>query len=449
MPRSLGLRMLSVATLWVAISLIAAAFVLQNLFAVNVERTAKGELSASLNRLLAELAPGSETPQIAQQLPEPLYSSPFSGRYWQIEALDNGRLLRSRSLWDVVLPGRNITVADGEVFYREVGPEGQTLLAVSRAVAARFEQRERTFLITVARDVDVLDAARQQFIRDMMITLAVLGLAIVAAAWLLVRIGLWPLKRVRRGVAEVRRGAAERLEGTFPAELDPLVEEVNALLTARETAMEKARARAADLAHGLKTPLAALQGVAGRLRDKGDNRDADLVDTLVGEMSERIDYQMRLATLRIPAHSTSTSLNTAVLRALAVLKKTAIGERLHWLAELAADAAVDIHRQDLLELVGIILENAAQWADRQVRLRSSHDGDCAVLLIADDGPGIPEDKLAGLGVRGQRLDETRPGTGLGLAIAGEIVSLNGGSMTFARAEEGGLEVTLRLVLARN
>jgi signal transduction histidine kinase len=212
------------------------------------------------------------------------------------------------------------------------------------------------------------------------------------------------------------------------SELQPLVQEVNGLLEAREAMMERSRARAADLAHGLKTPLAAVHGIAERLRDKGNGAEADLLQDLSLEMSARVDYQMRLAALRVrtSAHSMQASLNAAVIRTLTVLKKTGRGEQLHWVANLSHDYWVDVHRQDLMELVGVTLENE----------------------IIDDGPGIPPDQMQSLGQRGVRLDQSLPGTGLGLAIASEILEINHGDMQFAEAAGGGLAVTITLPLAK-
>jgi signal transduction histidine kinase len=132
-----------------------------------------------------------------------------------------------------------------------------------------------------------------------------------------------------------------------------------------------------------------------------------------------------------------------------VLKKTERGEQLHWVAELMDDCWVDVDRQDLMELVGITLENAAKWATTRVNVRATRVGDVAQLEISDDGPGVPEHQLQELGIRGRRLDEARPGTGLGLAIAGEILEINQGQMHFRRAQAGGLCVTLCLPLAKS
>ncbi|UXN75137.1 sensor histidine kinase [Devosia sp. A8/3-2] len=224
------------------------------------------------------------------------------------------------------------------------------------------------------------------------------------------------------------------------------MDELNSLLAVRAVMTDRARARAADLAHGLKTPLAALLGIADRLRDNGNTHEADLLQDLSFEMSERVDYQLKLSVLRprTGSDNASSSLNTAVLRTLAVLKKTGRGEALHWVAELETDYLVDIHRQDLMELVGVLMENAAKWASSRVVVQSRLADNYAVLEIRDDGPGIADHHSSRPGERGHRLDESLPGTGSGLAIAWEIPALNSGEISFVRADIGGLSVSFSL-----
>jgi signal transduction histidine kinase len=264
------------------------------------------------------------------------------------------------------------------------------------------------------------------------------------------RLGLGPVSRIRQAIEAVRHGETARLEGKFPSELDSMVDELNRLLDVREIMNDRARARAADLAHGLKTPLAALHGIADRLRENGNEHDADLLQDLSFEMSERVDYQLKLSVLhpRTGTDNASSSLNTAVLRTVAVLKKTSRGEDLHWVAQLGADCSVDIHRQDLMELIGVLMENATKWAASRVVVHSRLEEAHAILEICDDGPGVPDSHSSQLGERGHRLDESLPGTGLGLSIAREILSLNGGTIAFTRADIGGLLVSLRLPLSR-
>ncbi|MET3900386.1 signal transduction histidine kinase [Devosia sp. UYZn731] len=434
------------AVFWVVVSLLAAGIALQYLFNINIERSTREDMDAALKRVAAVIVPSSDMPFLSSPLPDPRYSTPFGGRYWQIEALDTGQIARSRSLWDFVV---DAPAAD-DVVYHQAGPDGRQLILLTRRLEITTDAVARPYRVTVGQDHGSIQEAGQRFASDVTQVLIVLGILIIAAAWLQIRLGLSPIKGVRQAVEGVRRGEVTRLEGRFPTELTPLVQEVNGLLDARDAMMERARARAADLAHGLKTPLAAVHGIAERLRDKGNEAEADLLQDLSVEMSGRIDYQMRLATLRVrtSAHSMRSSLNTSIIRTLTVLKKTGRGESLHWVADLAEDCWVDVHRQDLMELVGITLENAAKWASSRVVIRSMRKGDHAVLEICDDGPGIPAQQLRSLGKRGVRLDESLPGSGLGLAIAAEILDINRGSMAFGEAPGGGLVVTLTLPMSK-
>lgn len=445
-PHSLRLRMMGLAIIWVLASMVAAGLALQYLFSVNIESSSRQDLDAAFGRLAAVIMPASEVPSLSAPLPDPRYATPFGGRYWQVEALDNGQIVRSRSLWDFVIAAPDHD--DG--FSHGMGPDGKQVIMLTRTLDIEGPTASRTFRVTVAQDIGPILEATQRFGREATQVLLLLGALIILAAWLQIKLGLLPISRVKIALEAVRRGDAGRLEGPFPTELGPLVQEVNELLDAREVMMDRARSRAADLAHGLKTPLAVLHGLAERLAEKGNPEDADLLQQLSFEMSERVDYQMRLAALRVrtTAHATRSSLNTAVIRTLTVLKKTGRGENLHWAAELSDDCWVDLHRQDLMELVGMTLENASKWAMSRVIIRTRRENDCAVLDICDDGPGIPEDQLKSLGRRGLRLDQTLPGSGLGLAIAAEILEINKGTIRYDRAQIGGLVVTIVLPLAQ-
>lgn len=440
---SLGLRLMGLALLMVAGSLILAGVMLQTMFVDNLERNVRGDLDAALSRLVALIDPTQAVISIIAPLPDPRYETPLGGRYWQIEALDSPDMARSRSLFDQDLPTSE--VADGEAFHW-VNGDGFHLILVSRIV----EIGTRSFRVTVGEDHDRIHLAGVQYGWDIARLFGLLGIAIVAAAWAQLRLVLRPLNRLRNAVDDVRRGDVDRLRGEFPAEIEPLVDEVNGLLSEREALAQRGRRRASDLAHGLKTPLAALHGIAMRLRDRGEEVEASSLDELALEMSSRVDYQMRLASLRTRSgeHRESSSLNTAILRTVTVLRRTERGERLHWLAELGEDVHVDIHRQDLMELVGVTLENASKWASSSVVVQISQQAEIAVLKITDDGPGIPAKKMEKLGRRGSRLDEAVPGTGLGLAIATEILELNGGTIAYQQGRLGGLAVEMRLPLAR-
>ncbi|MBD8065700.1 HAMP domain-containing histidine kinase [Devosia sp. PTR5] len=438
---SLKLRLMGLAAIWVIVSLLAAAFILHFLFVANLERTAHEDMDAAMTRLVALIDAQSPGSNLTAPLPDPRYDTPLGGRYWQITTPDGAILGRSRSLWDMTIPVTGAT--EREINHFAAPPEWH-IIYIMRSI----DIGGRTIAVMVGEDHQPIHAAANKFAWDIGWLFSLLALLILLAAWLQLRLGLAPLARLREGVDAVRKGQKPRLIGEMPREVLPLIDEVNALLEERAANTEKARRRASDLAHGLKTPLAALHGIALRVRDKGNAADADLIDDLAFEMSKRVDYQMRVAALQVrnAEHRESTSLNSAVIRTITVLKKTGRGEGLHWMADLPQDFEVDIHRQDLMELVGVLLENATKWAASQVIVRSHGTEEAVQLEIGDDGVGIEEDKLAALGRRGVRLDETAPGTGLGLSIAAEILDINGGTIDYGRSEAGGLRVTVTLPL---
>jgi signal transduction histidine kinase len=448
-PRSLRLRLLAGAALWIALALLVAGIAIALLFIASVERDQQRDLTATFNRVVALIDAASNPPRLSQSLADPRFDTPFSGLYWQIEDIEGGEIGRSRSLWDFVVQSGTLPGAGGAGRFGSLaGPSGQILSVLVRDIRLAPSTGPRTLRVTIAEDRSALDAAIARFGWDLAAALLVLAGALIAAAWLQVHLGLRPLQELRRSVEAVRRGHADSLTGDFPAEVLPVTAEVNELLQTQQASIDFARARAADLAHGLKTPLSVLATAADGLRAKSDPETAALIEQLAAEMADRVDYQLRLSRLRLRtrAHALSAGLDQALRRTTAVLRKTHDGERLDWELDLEEPLAVDIDDHDLVELVGVLLENAAKWARSQVRLRSRRDGDFAEISISDDGPGLTEEQIGELGARGRKLDQSKKGSGLGLSIALEIVALNNGTLSFGKAEEGGLLVALRLPL---
>lgn len=448
--QSLRLRLLFGAALWIAAALLVTGAVIAYLFTASVERTVRTDLSANLSRLVALVDPrSSQAPALSEPPSDARYDIPLSGVYWQIEDVSRNKTLRSRSLWDFVIDtGVAPTAGGGEQFVATAGPGGQSLSALTMLTRFKTDAGERTYRITVAQDRAILNESIARFGKDLAIALAVLGIALVAAAFAQVWLGLRPLGKLRGDIEAIRHGAGDKVEESYPSEVLPLVGEVNELLASQQRSVEFARARASDLAHGLKTPLAVLSSVADALREKGDAGNADVVDELTGEMAQRIDYQLRLSRLRhrTRMHVLSASLNDVVSRAVSVLRRTREGERLEWTIDIEDGLALDIDGNDLIELVGVLLENAAKWAKTMVQVEARRNGRVAEIRIGEDGPGLDPMDLQRVGVRGRRLDESSPGTGLGLGIAREIVALNNGSIRFASAPAGGLLAIVALPL---
>lgn len=448
--RSLRVRLWIRALLSILAALMVAGVGLITLFERHVERRIGSELKVQLNQLAAAITVAPDgTVSLTREPIDPRFSQPLSGLYWQIDAPDQAGLLRSRSLWDSTLALPQDDLEPGGVHAHQVtGPASQHLLVRERRILLQTDSRPLVLRLAVALDRAELATARNDFAADMLPYLGVIVLVLLLATLVQIQTGLAPLEAVRRGVGAIRSGQDRRLADDYPDEVMPLVQEVNALLAARAQAIERARAWTADLAHGLKTPLSALTADAQRLREQGNPMLADDLEQLAEAMRRRVDRELIRARVRSGAetHQARVDVVDAVRRLLRTLQRTPDGARLDWQIALPEHAVAALMADDLMDLLGNLLENAAKWAREHIRL-TLLVGDRLEFRIADDGPGVPADQLSRLGERGLRLDQRKEGTGLGLAIVRDIVDAYGGEVLFETAESGGLQVRVRLPAA--
>ncbi len=444
--RSLRLRLVAASAISVMVALALAFFGLTRLFASHVERQAVHELTVQLDQLLAGIERDADGRLVVSDGPsDARFVQPLGGLYWQIEA--EGRQLRSRSLWDFVMPLPVEDLSDGTIRVRTLpGPGGTRLLAVQRRVILPARLGRVPLVAAVATDTRRLDKAVEEFREDLLPYTGLLAVFLILAAGIQVVVGLRPLDKVGRKVAEVRSGEISRLGSEFPSEIQPLAQEVDALLAQRERDIEQARRRAGDLAHGLKTPLQALLGEAGRLRAAGQEAAADAIEQITDTMRRHVDRE--LARVRVAARAASAQCDLAEVagRVVAVVRRAAGGDGLLWQLDIPAGTLVAAEAEDVLEILGALVENAARYARRQVRLSAAEQDGRVVLSVEDDGPGMPDDLIGRLGSRGVRADESGPGTGLGLAIAREVSEALGGGLELGRGALGGCRV--RVVLPR-
>jgi signal transduction histidine kinase len=255
--------------------------------------------------------------------------------------------------------------------------------------------------------------------------------------------------RLRNQVGAVRSGSSRRVTGSFPSEVQPAVDDLNALLEHQESAVAGAQVKAGDLAHGLKTPLAVLVREAERVARAGHEDLAGAIDTQVDRMRRQVDFH--LARARAAASGATPGARSAVLESAAGLARAL--DRLHndrgvsLELRVASEHTVRTERQDLDEMLGNLLDNACKWARAHVVLESVRQNGVIVMTVDDDGPGLDGTMLQAVLLRGVRADEASPGTGLGLAIVRDLAELYGGSIALERAAAGGLRAVLQLPAA--
>ncbi len=450
-PLSIRARFLLVSLAVVPAALALAGLVLISLFADNLERRIQAELSNAVANLAGAVAfsPDGEIQRPADGF-DPRFSEALGGLYWQIEDEGTGRVLRSQSLWDVTLAlPADLDPGESQFRYELAGPSGTRLLAFERHVMVSSPTGARTLRIVAAADRAPLDEASRIFALDIVPFLVALALFLVAASLAQLVIGLRPLSQLTAGLDRIRERQGGmpggRLEGVLPKEFAPVEAALNRLLDAQGRALSEARARAGDLAHGLKTPLTVLSNDALTLKERGEREIGEEVEVLVAAM--RVHVERELARSRIAANAGLRQEDadlTATLEPLVrTLKRTPDGERLDWTLGLPAGRRLPIDPQDLRELAGNLLENAAKWAAAGVRLGwDEGTGGAGTLVVEDDGPGVDPARIRAMTTRGVRLDETTPGTGLGLSIVREIADIYGLDLTIGNRQERGLRVAV-------
>lgn len=440
---SLGLRLLALAFVWVTLALAVAGWLLTDIFRNHAEAELARHAELHLDELTVTLRPGSGgRVEASRDLSDPRFQRPLSGLYWQV-ADDQGVAVRSRSLWDQQLHPDGTVPDDGALHRRTAtGPEGEALLVWSRRV--RLPDKESPVEVSVAATTADLTAATRRFAEVLALSLGILALGLLGAALVQVRLGLVPLDRLRRALADLRAGRSTRLVGAFPSEVQPLADDLNQLLADNAEMVERARTQAGNLAHALKTPLTIIANSASTLSDPAESA---LIQSEAERMRRQIDRHLTRA--RAAAMAKGAGLRTPVIPTLRPLARTIA--RLHPDRDievaLSGDEALSFRgeAQDLAEMAGNLLDNAAKWCRGRVTLSVTADGaERLRMIIEDDGPGIPAAERAAVLARGVRLDEAVPGSGLGLAIVDDLARLYGGDLTLDQAAGGGLRAVLSL-----
>lgn len=437
--RSLRWRLLLGATAAILAALVVAWLFMTLLFERHLERRLQAEMTRDALSMVADLSLSPEgKPSLEAQPRDPRLQKPAGGYYWQIST--RAGVLRSRSLWDAALSVPIDAPADDWRLRRSEGPFGQTVSVLERSL--RPEADKPAVVMQLAQDIRPLASARAEFGRELAIFLCVLWLVLSAAAWLQVALGLKPLGRVRGELDALRDSASVRLPESSLREIQPLTEAINSLADARERDLELARRRAADLAHGLKTPLAAMAAQSRRAREAGAAAAADGMDRAIAAIGTTIDGELARARIAAARREPGavTEVRPAVERVIDVLEHTEKGGGLAFAIDVPVGLQLAVRAEDLAEILGAVLENAVKYARRQVRVSASAGPEWTRLTVEDDGPGIARERMDDALMRGGRLDESSGGSGLGLSIARDLVEAMGGVIELDGSPLGGLMI---------
>jgi signal transduction histidine kinase len=449
---SLWQRMAFISAAWILILLGIGGFALDRVLEAEFTSAFDRELEEDLQALIriAEVGPNGRV-QLIRDYGEAAYIAPYSGRYWQIDG--RGDPLASSSLWDRTLKFDRAPTGDGTRIFETDQFKPEILRVAEQAIVLPGDEQVWTFRVARARaspdeaqrwslDEQIANA-REIILRSF----ALLGVGLILLAVLQTIYGLWPLRRLQLGIAAMRRGERSRISDAMPREVAPMVDELNELVAHNERQAEEARRHAGNLAHALKTPLTVIMNAA-------TGRDPDLADLVVREsatMRRQVDHH--LARARAVGRRAAGQARAEVWPSVEAVERAVA--RIYPDTRLDADGdravAVRMERQDLDEVLGNIVENAAKYGGGSVFVTVSAEEPSigmVTITIEDDGKGISESDRERLFDRGVRLDSSKPGTGLGLAIVRDVVDIYGGSVTLGQSEDlGGLAVRLLIPVA--
>ncbi len=443
------------AGLWTALALGAGGFLLSAAFRDFVQTGFDQRLTQTIDSMIgaSEVAPQGFV-RFTRPLADQRFIEPYSGWYWQVSAPGQDSF-RSRSLWDQELTPELAESAFTQRFRETTGPDGQILRLVEQDIILPGSEDVLRYL--VAGDTAEIRAEIVQFDRIVAWSLGGLGIGLLAAMVLQVTFGLFPLRRIQSGLAAIRSGRARRLDRRYAPEIQPLVDEMNAVLDHNQSLVERARTHVGNLAHALKTPLSVMANEAAVKPGEIDpERLAQVVEKQTTIIRRHVDHHLTRA--RTMAGHTLIGVRTDVGPAVGDIAR-ALGriyqdKGLEFDLVLEDDVCFWGERQDLDEMLGNLMDNAAKWADARLRVSTAtlspdpaSGGDAKpviAIVIEDDGPGVEQEKRAALFERGRRLDESVPGTGLGLAIVRDIAEMCGGAVMLDESALGGLKVTITL-----
>lgn len=438
-PRSLFGRLLAISTVSTAVALIVAALAIGHVLDRFVMRGFDDRLDAQIGVLARAVRPdGTLDPARAIDLPG--FGEPDAEWTWRVDGPTGHWSSGTAKIVIPPLPPRRRDGDDRPRPFEGRGPGGDRIHA--RTVAIETPAGPVTIVASGPRRI--AEAPLREAMVPLLLSIALLGIVLALATLLQLKLGLRPLTGLKTSLAEVRGGLLRHVPTEQPVELQPLVTELNALIDQNEAGLAHARQHVANLAHGLKTPLASL---SIRLAEGGADPDGSLAD-LVGTIDRHVRHHLGRARAATPggAIRASTAIRPAIDALAAVLTRIHGDRPLATSVTVASDLAAAVDPQDLDEMIGNLFDNAWRHARAAIAITGEIDGNMVAVTIADDGPGLDDRAIAEALLPGRRLDERGDGHGFGLPIARELAELHGGRLTLARSAAGGLAATLHLPL---
>jgi signal transduction histidine kinase len=429
----------------IVLALVASGASIAYIFQRHVETRVQQELEKHFHQLVASvdvLETGNI--QLTRELADPRFTLPMSGLYWQIDQ-DGKTVARSRSLWDqkLVVPTPPKELEEEHV-HELAGPDGQMLFSLERVIFLNHKGVEKPFVVTLGLPRGEISDTVLSMTKDVAPALGVLGLVLLLATWFQIALGLKPLQAIERAVHGIREGGHARVAEDVADEVKPLVFELNALLEANENRNRASRQRAADLAHGLRTPLAVLGSLSRTVEQAGLVTDAGKIRLQTEHMRQQVERELAKALSSAEDVPVWLNVKAQVERLVKVVAMSRQDTAFNWTITIAPDAQCHMSRNDLIELLGSVLENAQKWGRSQATVSLSH----TTLIIEDDGPGVASEDFAKLTERGFTAHSTKSSSGLGLAIAQQLADKNEIGLSFAASSLGGLQVSLEIPAAR-
>lgn len=453
---SLAFRLFATSAAWTLFVLPIAGYLIYSLYRDDVQLS----FDAQLRKLLTALAVDSmsttgDAPVTPQNLYEPLFEVTHSGWYWQIRPIDgkSGRTLVSPSLASELLPSpfekKRRTDESGIRWMNVPGPSGEPIRIFEMLDTPGHDPAKTKYSVIVAGPLDWLEASNRKFRNRLITALSLFGSGLLVVTLFQVRFGLLPLRRIGRGLARIRSGQAATLEGTLPAEIEPLQTELNALIQSNQDIIDRARTQVGNLAHALKTPLAVITNEAREDKTPFAKKVAEQAQIMRDQVGHYLD-RARMAA-RAGAIGRVTPVQVAAVPLIRALERIHREKNITIEMSVAQAAAFRGEKQDLEEMLGNLLDNACKWGRRKVQLKATvvaEKGEQRLhITVEDDGPGLTAEQRAKIGKRGLRLDETKPGSGLGLSIVSDLATSYRGQIALDASPLGGLKVSLDLPAA--